>query len=117
MDNELLKQYTNEIALAVIGAIVIYLRIWVSDLKKRAEDYLAAKTTKEQRQTLEILGREGFAFAETVYKELKGPEKLAEAIKYAGDKAAKVGLPFTFEELRAAVERAWREDKKKVSAI
>nr|WP_315990772.1 phage holin, LLH family [Desulforamulus aquiferis] len=64
-----------------------------------------------QRATLAILGREAFAFAETVFRELPGPEKLAEAVKYLEDKAIKLGIQVTLDEARASIEKAWLEDK------
>ncbi|TEB13910.1 hypothetical protein Psfp_03326 [Pelotomaculum sp. FP] len=75
--------------------------------------YFEARTTTEQRQVLALLGKEAFSFAETVYKELKDPDKLAEAVKYLEQKAAVVGIKVTFEEARAVVEAAWLEDKRK----
>lgn len=109
-----IAEYTTEIILTVIGIIAVYVRIWLNDLKKKAEAYYQARTTAAQRITLDVLGKEAFAFAETVYKETKGPDKLAEAVKYLEDKARRLGISITFEEARAAVEKAWLDDKRKL---
>lgn len=110
---EKITQYATEIILALIGLLAVYVKIWLDGLKKKAEAYYDARTTAAQRETLERLGWEAFAFAETVYREMKGPDKLAEAVKYLEDKALRLGINITFEEARAAVEKAWLEDKRK----
>ncbi|OPX88132.1 MAG: Phage holin protein (Holin_LLH) [Pelotomaculum sp. PtaB.Bin104] len=110
---EQINQYTTEIALAVVSILVVLVKGWLNGLKKKAEAYYESKTTTEQRKTLAFLGKEAFSFAETAYKELKGPDKLAEAVKYLEAKAASNGLSITAEEVRAAVEAAWLEDKRK----
>ena len=112
-----LTEYTTEIILTVIGILAVYVRVWLNDLKKKAEAYYQARTTAAQRSTLEMLGKEAFAFAETVYRDTKGQDKLAEAVKYLEDKARKLGIFITFEEARAAVEKAWLEDKRKLPHI
>lgn len=114
---EKISEYTTEIILTVIGILAVYVRVWLNDLKKKAEAYYQARTSSAQRSTLEMLGKEAFAFAETVYRDTKGPDKLAEAVKYLEDKASKLGIFITFEEARAAVEKAWLEDKRKMSYV
>ena len=110
---EQIQQYTTEIILASLALLAVLVKGWLQELKKKAEAYFEAKTTTEQRQTLTLLGREAFAFAETVYRELNGPDKLAKAVQYAEGKAAAAGIKVTFEEIRAAIEAAWLEDKRK----
>lgn len=111
--NELLAQYLNELILAALGVLAVLIKSWLNQLKNKAEAYFEQRTTAEQRKILMLLGKEAFSFSETVYKELKGPDKLAEAVKYLEDKAARLGIPVTFEEARAVIESAWLEDKKK----
>lgn len=110
---EHINQYVTQVILALFGLLTVLVKMWLESLKKKAEAYYEARTTTEQRTTLALLGKEAFSFAETVYRELKGPDKLAEATKYLEKKAAVVGIKVTFEEARAAVEAAWLEDKRK----
>jgi hypothetical protein len=110
---EKITQYATEIILALIGLLVVYVKIWLDKLKKKAEAYYEARTTAAHREIIAGLGAEAFAFAETVFRDLKGPDKLAEAVKYMEDKARRLGINIAFEEARAAVEKAWLEDKRK----
>jgi LL-H family phage holin len=110
---EQINQFTTEIALAALALLTVLAKGWLNGLKQKAEAYYEARTTTEQRTTLALLGKEAFSFAETVYRELKGPDKLAEAIKYLEQKATAAGINISFEEARAAVEAAWLEDKRK----
>lgn len=115
--NEIISQHLTEVLIALIGLLAVYVKIWLNDLKKKAEAYYEARTTAAQRETLQKLGAEAFAFAETVFREMKGPDKLAEAVKYLEDKAWQLGINISFEEARAAVERAWLEDKRKEVSV
>lgn len=110
---EQIQQYTTELILAALALLTVLVKGWLQELKKKAEAYFEARTTNEQRQVLALLGKEAFSFAETVYRELKGPEKLAKAVQYAEEKAAAAGIKVSFEEARAVVEAAWLEDKRK----
>lgn len=111
--HELINQYIADIILAVIGVLAVLARFWLNELKKKAEAYFESRATVEQRKILSLLGKEAFSFAETVYRELDGPEKLARAIEYVEEKAAALGIRVPAEEIRAAVEAAWLEDKRK----
>ncbi|MDF9408172.1 MAG: hypothetical protein A4E52_01471 [Pelotomaculum sp. PtaB.Bin013] len=110
---EQINQYATEIFLAVIGILVVLAKAWLKDLKQKAEAYLELKTTAEQRKTLNLLGKEAFSFAETVYKDLNGVSKLEQAKKYLEEKAVAAGIKLTVNEIKAAIEAAWLEDKRK----
>ncbi len=110
---EHVNQYVTQVLLALAALLAVLAKAWLEGLKKKAEAYLVSKTTTEQRQTLAFLGKEAFSFAETVYKELAGPEKLEKAIEYVGLKAAAAGIDVPAEEIRAVVEAAWLADKRK----
>lgn len=110
---EQLNQYATEILLAAIGVLVVLAKAWLNKLKQKAEAYLESKTTTEQLKTLALLGKEAFSFAETAYKELGGADKLEQAKKYLEEKAAAVGIKLTAEEVKAVIEAAWLEDKRK----
>lgn len=111
--HEQITQYATEILLAAIGVLVVLAKAWLAGLKQKAEAYLESKTTAEQRKTLVLLGKEAFSFAETAYKDLGGADKLEQAKKYLEEKAAVVGIKLTAEEVKAAIEAAWLEDKRK----
>ncbi|TEB13346.1 phage holin [Pelotomaculum propionicicum] len=110
---ETINQYAIEIILAVLALLTVLVKGWLNTLKQKAEAYFEAKTTSEQRSVLALLGKEAFSFAETVYKELDGPAKLARAVEYVEQKAQEAGITVAAEEIRAVVEAAWLEDKRK----
>jgi hypothetical protein len=110
---EQINQFTTEIALAALALLTVLAKGWLNGLKQKAEAYYEARTTTEQRTTLALLGKEAFSFAEAVYKDLDGPRKLAEAVKFAEGRAQQLGLKVDFEDIRAVVETAWLEDKRK----
>ena len=83
-------------------------------LKARVKTFVDSKTTVQQRAMLSQLGKEAFAYAETVYRGHDGPAKLNEAIKYLLDRCDTCGLnDVHMKEARAVIESAWIEDKRK----
>jgi hypothetical protein len=83
-------------------------------LKGKVQTFVDAKTTVQQRQMLTQLGKEAFAYAETVYRGHDGPAKLNEALKYLLDRCDSSGLcDVHMKEARAVIESAWIEDKRK----
>ncbi len=111
--HEQINQYVTQVLLAALALLTVLIKLWLEGLKKKAEAYYEARTTAEQRQTLALLGKEAFSFAETVYLELDGPGKLERAIEYVALKAAAAGIHVPAEEIRAVVEAAWLVDKRK----
>lgn len=110
---EQISVYITEIALAVLAIIAIYFRAWLDGLKKKAENYFEQRTTAEQRKTLAILGKEAFSFAETAYREMKGKEKLGQAVLYLQKRADSLGIKVSIDEARAVIEAAWLDAGKK----
>jgi hypothetical protein len=103
-------------ASVLLQAAVLVVIILVRNLKKRLETYYNAHSTAQERQLLSQIGREAFAYAETVYRDYDGPAKMNEAIKYLLDTGANSGLkdiPLT--SARAVIESAWLDDKRKTS--
>jgi len=110
---EQIQHYTTEIVLAALALLTVLVKGWLQELKKKAEAYFEAKATAEQKKILSILAQEAFALAESFSKELDGPKKLNHAIEFLVRKAAGYGIRITSDEARAAIERAWLEDKRK----
>ena len=99
--------------MAAIGALVVLARGWLAELKAKATTYFEQRTNAEQRKLLALLGKEAFSFAETVYRELKGAQKMEAAIGYLEERAKTLGVNVTADEVRAAIEAAWMEKEKK----
>lgn len=109
---EQVSQYVAQVLLALMALLTVLIKIWLEGLKRKAEAYYEARTTAEQRQTLALLGKEAFSFAEAVYRELDGPGKLERAVEYVELKAAAAGIRVPAEEIRAVVEAAWLDKKR-----
>lgn len=78
-------------------------------LRDRLRQYISTHLNAKQAEMLSTLGVEAYAFAETVYKQLSGPDKLSHALDYFQKQAQDRGIPFDAESARAAIERAWLE--------
>ncbi|OPX92707.1 MAG: hypothetical protein A4E53_00361 [Pelotomaculum sp. PtaB.Bin104] len=94
--------------------LVFYVRKLLKTWLPKIEAWIEAHTTATQRETIRKLGLEAFAYAETVYREKKGSDKLQEALAYFNQHMSKYGLSnLNADVIRAAVEAAWLEDKRK----
>lgn len=79
----------------------------------KVTEWIETHTTATQRKTIADLGHEAFTYAETVYKEKNGADKLKEALAYFQKHMDKYGLSnLTVDVIRAAIERAWLADKR-----
>ncbi|KEO82046.1 phage holin, LLH family [Tumebacillus flagellatus] len=110
-------QLVDQGAAVLLQIAVLAALLFLKNLKTRLETYYTTHTSAQERQMLAQFGREAFAYAETVYRDYDGPAKMNEAIKYLLDTGAKYGmqdLPLT--EVRAVIESAWLDDKRKTSS-
>lgn len=86
------------------------LKVWVPKI----ESWIEANINETTKKIIQDLGQEAFAYAETVYREKNGAEKLKEALAYFNQHMSKYGLTnLNTDVIRAAIERAWLEDKRK----
>ncbi|MBE3555564.1 MAG: hypothetical protein IMW91_00570 [Firmicutes bacterium] len=81
---------------AILGVAVPWLRQLVN-----------SHLSQSAQSLINEIADEAYAFAEQVYGDLNGSEKLSHAMNYAIGKLNRLGLSITPEELRAAIERAW----------
>ena len=110
------QPYIVDVVIAIVGLLVTVLIGAVNKLKKKASDYFDANLTVKQRELLHKIAAEAYAYAESVYKDQNGDEKLIQAFNYVSDKLGDAGLSITADEIRGAIEKAWNEAKiKKVS--
>lgn len=107
--NQLLPDLLYILALAIIW----YVRVLTRKLLPRAIAWLETHTTAAQRKTIIDLGHEAFVYAETVFSEKNGADKLKEALAYFQKHMDKYGMSnLTVDIIRAAIERAWLADKR-----
>ncbi|MHB0865224.1 phage holin, LLH family [Paenibacillus sp. SEL3] len=79
--------------------------------------WLEARTTAAQREVIHKIAGEGFAFAQTAFKEAGGERKLQEALQYASLTLSSQGIVVSQAELRSAIEKAYLEYKAKTKAV
>lgn len=115
--NEVWMAWTQNGMAILLQLVVIIGLFLLRKLKGRMEAFYDAHTTTQQRALLGQIGREAFAFAETVYREYDGPAKMNEAIKYLLDAGSKLGLQeISLTDARAVIESAWLNDKRSTSS-
>lgn len=84
--------------------------IW---LRKKIIQYVTTQTTARTRDLLSQIGKEAFAYAETVYGAMDGPAKLNEAIKYMLNVLGQHGYKdVPMQDIRAVIEQAWLENRR-----
>ena len=77
------------------------------------QGYVDSRSTTEKRTLLAQLGKEAFAYAETVHRDYDGPAKLNEAVKYLLERCEGSGLgEVSMKDMRAVIESAWLEDRR-----
>lgn len=110
----LINKLLPDIIYLVIFVIIFYSRKLLKQWLPKIEIWIEAHTSEKQRKIIKDLGHEAFVYAETVYKTENGANKLKAALAYFNQNMSKYGLNnLSTGTIRAAVERAWLEDKRK----
>ncbi|QSF42638.1 phage holin, LLH family [Paenibacillus tianjinensis] len=105
------QPYITTVVLAVVGILAAVILRAVALLQVKADTWFDAKLSVSQRELLHKIATEGFAYAQTVYKELGGEDKLQQALAYASDQLNVRGIKVSKEEIRAAIENAYLKYK------
>jgi hypothetical protein len=105
------QPYITAVALAIVGVLATVILRAVGLLQQKANSWFDAKLSVSQRELLHKIASEGFAIAQTVYKDLGGEEKLQQALLYSSDQLASKGIKVSTEEIRAAIEDAYLKYK------
>lgn len=109
---QLLNQLLPDLLYILALVVIFYARGLIKTMLPKATAWMEAHTTATQRKNISDLGHEAFVYAETVFRERNGADKLMEALKYFNSHMSKYGLDnLTFDTIRAAVEKAWLADK------
>ncbi|HEY2492171.1 MAG TPA: phage holin, LLH family [Paenibacillus sp.] len=101
------QPYITAVALAIVGVVATVILRAVAFLQQKANSWFDAKLSVSQRELLHKIAYEGFAYAQTVYKDLGGEDKLQQALVYASNQLEARGIKVAPEEIRAAVEKAY----------
>lgn len=103
MNWEMIMEPLYSGVVATMSVVIATAVLW---LRRRLASWIEAVTTREQQELLMQLGTQAFAFAETVFNEYGGREKLKAAIDFVDRQLAVRGIELDYEQIRAAVEKA-----------
>lgn len=103
---EAAQPYLNTVVTGLLGALVAVALSGLTLAKGRAIAWLESRTTVLQRETLYKVAGEGFSYAETVLKGKAAQDKLDGALEYVSERLADIGISYSDDEIRAAVEKA-----------
>ncbi|MEK4456819.1 hypothetical protein [Paenibacillus sp. FSL R10-2748] len=79
---ETVQPYVSTIVTAAAGVLTAFVLGGLNKLKTKVNVWLEARTTAAQREVIHKIAGEGFAFAQTAFKEAGGERKLQEALQY-----------------------------------
>ncbi|MDP1513060.1 phage holin, LLH family [Paenibacillus ottowii] len=114
---ETVQPYVNTIVTAAAGVLTAFVLGGLNKLKAKVNVWLEARTTAAQREVIYKIAGEGFAFAQTAFKEAGGERKLQEALQYTTLRLAEQGITVSAVEIRSAVEKAYLEYKAKTKSL
>ncbi|APQ59805.1 hypothetical protein PPOLYM_02569 [Paenibacillus polymyxa] len=114
---ETVQPYVNTIATAAAGVLTAFVLGGLNKLKTKVNVWLEARTTAAQREVIHKIAGEGFAFAQTAFKEAGGERKLQEALQYTTLRLAEQGITVSAVEIRSTIEKAYLEYNSKTKAI
>ncbi|MDN4079613.1 phage holin, LLH family [Paenibacillus polymyxa] len=114
---ETVQPYVNTIVTAAAGVLTAFVLGGLNKLKTKVNVWLEARTTAAQREVIHKIAGEGFAFAQTAFKEAGGERKLQEALQYASLTLSSQGIVVSQVELKSAIEKAYLEYKTKTKAV
>ena len=113
---EIFSQSFSQLVSMIVYLAALTLFSYVGILVKKYQPVVAAwldaNTTAAQKKVIKELGSEAFTYAETVFKDKNGADKLHEALAFFQKNMDKYNLPgLSYENIRNAVEQAWLQDK------
>ncbi|KJD43164.1 phage holin, LLH family [Paenibacillus terrae] len=111
------QPYVTTIATAAVGVLTTFVLAGLNTVKVKVNSWLEARTTAAQREVIHKIAGEGFAFAQTAFKQAGGERKLQEALQYASLTLTSQGITVSQVELRSAIEKAYLEYKAKTKTV
>ncbi|MDR6776243.1 hypothetical protein J2W98_000490 [Paenibacillus peoriae] len=111
------QPYVTTIATAAVGVLTTFVLAGLNTVKVKVNLWLEARTTAAQREVIHKIAGEGFAFAQTAFKQAGGERKLQEALQYTTLRLAEQGITVSAVEIRSAIEKAYLEYNSKTKAI
>lgn len=107
------QPYITVVVTAIIGVLATMIIAGLKTMQVKANEWLEARTTAAQRETIHKVAGEAFALAQTAFKDLGGEAKLQEALSYALKQLGSRDISVSAQEVQAAIEKAYLDYKKK----
>ena len=110
----MINQFLPDMLYLIIAAVLSYVGVVVRRLYPTADKWIKAHTNAAQQELIKQLGQKAFVYAETVFREKSGADKLHEAISFFQkhmDSQGLTGVNLSYNMVRNEVERAWLADK------
>lgn len=101
------QTYITAIDSAINRVLVTVILRSIALLRVKAESWFDARLSVQQRELLHKIATEGFAYAQTVFKDLEGPAKLDRALQDASEQLITRKINISDVEIRAAIEQAY----------
>jgi Bacteriophage holin of superfamily 6 (Holin_LLH) len=112
MMEQFLGMIGNGTSLVLLIVLLVGIFIWRA-FKEPLITAITSHTSAKQREMLAQLGREAFAYAESVHAGQDGPAKRNEAVKFLLDRCEGCGLrDVDMKDVRAVIESAWLQDRR-----
>lgn len=98
----------------IIGALVTLILGGLAMLQPKIKVWLATRATESQRNIIQKIAAEAYAYAEKEYKDQTSSSslKLNAAFSYAAEVLGKAGIKITADEIKGAIEKAVQDYKK-----
>jgi hypothetical protein len=103
---DIFQPYITGIIQALVGLLVTILIAAAVSLRQKINVWMESRTTAAQRESLHKFSLEAFAFAETVFKDSNGPDKLNAAYGYLYRRAKQYGIEISETEIKAIIEKS-----------
>jgi len=113
---EIISQSISQLVSIVVYLTALtlfsYVGVQVKKLQPVVAAWLDANTSAAQQRLIKELGHQAFVYAETVFHDKNGADKLHEALAFFQKNMDKYNIPgLTYENIRNAVEQAWLQNK------
>ena len=101
-----IQPYIETIVNALIGVIALALIAFLREARQKITSWMEANTNQSQRATLHLIAMEGWAYAEKLYTDLKGEDKMKQALLYVYERAREKGIPIDAKAIQNIIEKA-----------
>jgi len=114
MLQDMIKEAVSMVTEVLITVAVSIMIAFLLEGRRRVLQWIDTRKEADTRELLHRIASEGFTFAESVFREYKGSDKMKEAIIYVNKELRERGIEVSSLAIEAAVERAVLEHNAKM---